>query len=112
MISCRLLTFFKINFFKKIFQEHYQSVKQFGSRSGPNCLQRSAADDKIALVNKELTHHHFLTGILDTVLVQKSLDGSLHSLKYYSLEFPNLWCKFLKKKNYVSFKTRMSKPVK
>ena len=31
---CRLLTFFKINLFKKFFQEHYQSVKQFGSRSG------------------------------------------------------------------------------
>ena len=30
-----LVIFFKINFFKKIFQEHYQSVKQFGSRSGP-----------------------------------------------------------------------------
>ena len=27
--------FFKINFFKTLFQEHYQSVKQFGSRSGP-----------------------------------------------------------------------------
>ena len=27
--NCRLLTFFKINFFKKFFQEHYQSVKQF-----------------------------------------------------------------------------------
>ena len=26
---------FKINFFKRIFQEHYQSVKRFGSRSGP-----------------------------------------------------------------------------
>ena len=26
---CRLLTFFKINFFKKFFQEHYKSVKQF-----------------------------------------------------------------------------------
>ena len=32
---CRLLTFFIINFFEKFFQEHYQSVKQFGSRSGP-----------------------------------------------------------------------------
>ena len=30
---CRLLTFFKINFFQKFFQEHYQNVKQFGSRS-------------------------------------------------------------------------------
>ena len=27
--------FFKINFFKNIFQENHQSVKQFGSRSGP-----------------------------------------------------------------------------
>ena len=26
--------FFKINFFKRFFQEHYQSVKRFGSRSG------------------------------------------------------------------------------
>ena len=25
--------FFKTNFFKKLFQEHYKSVKQFGSRS-------------------------------------------------------------------------------
>ena len=31
---CRLLTFFKINFLIKFFQEHYQSVNQFGSRSG------------------------------------------------------------------------------
>ena len=48
--------FFKINFFKKFFQEHYQSVKWFGTRSGPahysvgpdlepNCLQRLSADD-------------------------------------------------------------------
>ena len=29
---CRLLTFYKINFFKKFFQEHYQNVKQFVSR--------------------------------------------------------------------------------
>ena len=28
-----LLTFFKINFFKKFFQEHYQSVKRFGARA-------------------------------------------------------------------------------
>ena len=50
----RLLIFFKINFFVKLFQERYQSVKQFGSRSGPmfggpeldpNCLQRLLAED-------------------------------------------------------------------
>ena len=52
---CRQLTFLKISFLKKIFQDHYQSVKQFGSRSGPtfvrpdmgpNCLQRLSADNK------------------------------------------------------------------
>ena len=32
---CCLLAFFKLTFFKMIFQEHYQSVKQFGSRSVP-----------------------------------------------------------------------------
>ena len=46
---CHLLTYFKINFFSKyFFQEHYQSVKQFGSTVdqnvgpdlGPNFLQR------------------------------------------------------------------------
>ena len=34
MLFCHLMTFFKINIFKKFFHEHYQSVKQFGSRSG------------------------------------------------------------------------------
>ena len=32
---CHLWIFLKTNFFKKIFQEYHQSVKQFGSRSGP-----------------------------------------------------------------------------
>ena len=32
---CRLLTLFKINIFKKDFQEHLQSIKCFGPRSGP-----------------------------------------------------------------------------
>ena len=31
---CHLLTFLKINFFDKLFQEHNQSVKGLGSRSG------------------------------------------------------------------------------
>ena len=42
--------FFKINFFEKFFQEHYQGVKQFGHSVGPdmgsNCLQRLSTDDK------------------------------------------------------------------
>ena len=36
---CRLLLFFKSNFFEKLFQEYHQSVKQFGSRSGPTFCQ-------------------------------------------------------------------------
>ena len=36
---CHLLTFFKIYFFQKFYQEHYQRVKQFGSRSGLTLCQ-------------------------------------------------------------------------
>ena len=51
---CMLVIFFMLLpliFFQKFYQEHYQSVKRFGSRSGPadldpNCLQRFSADDK------------------------------------------------------------------
>ena len=43
---CHLLTFFKINFFKKFFQERFQSVKHFGSRSGPT-LCRSWSGSKL-----------------------------------------------------------------
>ena len=55
MLFYCLLTFFKIIFF---FQEHYQSVKQFGSRSGPTlwyyvgpdlgakCLKMISAEEK------------------------------------------------------------------
>ena len=62
---CCLLTFFKINLFKKFFQEHYQSVKQFKSdypdqdrlkvcsELDPNCLQRLSAD-----TSRMMTHQH------------------------------------------------------
>ena len=46
--------FFKINFFEKFFQEHYQSIKQnVGPDLDINCLQRLSAEDKSHL--KELT---------------------------------------------------------
>ena len=35
MLFCRLLIFFKINFFEKFFHEYHLNVKQIGSRSGP-----------------------------------------------------------------------------
>ena len=41
---CGLRIFFLINFFKNIFQEYHQIVKQFGSRSGPTfCLAWSGS---------------------------------------------------------------------
>ena len=49
LFACWVISFFfffvicgffsKINFFKKIFQEYHQSVKQFGFRSGPTFCQ-------------------------------------------------------------------------
>ena len=64
LLACFIVVcwfFFKINFLVKFFQEYHQSVKQFGSRSGPtlcrawsgsNCLRRLSAE--MALVGKEL----------------------------------------------------------
>ena len=41
MLFCRLLIFFKINFFEKFFQEYHLSVKHFvGPDLGQICLQR------------------------------------------------------------------------
>ena len=49
--SCSpLLTFFKIKFFKKLFQEHYQCVKQFGSKSGPTYCQSCSGSKLFAKV--------------------------------------------------------------
>ena len=50
--------FFNIHI-KKIFQEHYQSVKRFGSRTsitdlGPNCLQRLLAAKAKVDATKEI----------------------------------------------------------
>ena len=56
MIFCRLLTFFKIIFFKNSFRNTIRlsnsldpdQARHFvGLDLGPNCLQRSSADDNI-----------------------------------------------------------------
>ena len=56
--------FQNIFFFKKIFQEHYQNVKQFGSRAcydlDTNLLQWLAAD-KLSLAGRELSHFKTIT---------------------------------------------------
>ena len=47
--------FFQKNFLVAFFQEHFKSVKRFGSRSGPTlCLKSLSADDKSPLARKEL----------------------------------------------------------
>ena len=61
---CGLLTFFKLNFFNKIFSgtlpecqnslDPDQDIYSVGPDLGPNCLQRLSGDDKSSLVGKEL----------------------------------------------------------
>ena len=47
---CLLLTFIKINFFKKFFQEHFQSIKQFTSSDvGPHQLSGSKLFAKVII---------------------------------------------------------------
>ena len=58
-LFCRLLIL-KSTFLEKFFQEYHQSVKQFGSRSGPTCQARSGSKlfcksyKQTTLVGKEL----------------------------------------------------------
>ena len=43
IVDCWL--FSKLTYFKKFYQEHYQSVKQFGSISGPKFCQSESWKD-------------------------------------------------------------------
>ena len=47
--SCPLLTFFKIYFFEKFLQEHYQSVKQLGSRLGPEVRKLFSCSTQLSM---------------------------------------------------------------
>ena len=49
---CCLLTFFKNNFCKKLFQEHCQSVKGFGSRSGSKLFEKFISGQQRLLARK------------------------------------------------------------
>ena len=49
MIFCRVLNFFKINFFKKFFQEYNHSVKQFGSSSGLEVIKLFSCSTQLGL---------------------------------------------------------------
>ena len=67
--------FFEINFIKKLFQEHHQIVKWFGSVGpdlGPNCLQWLSADNKMApLAGKELrmSDNRVLNGFIQYLIL-------------------------------------------
>ena len=54
MFFCGQLIFFKINILENFFQNHYQSVKQFRTDLGPNCLHRLSADVFATRVSKVL----------------------------------------------------------
>ena len=45
---------FPLFFLKSTFQEYDQSVKQFGSRLSPNCLQRLSVDNFLSLAQKKI----------------------------------------------------------
>ena len=57
--------FFKINFFKKLFQKNYQNV---GPDLGPNCLQMLSADDRTPASKKELINSYFWEKVLSVTV--------------------------------------------
>ena len=58
MLFCRLLIFFQKHlFFEKLFQEYCQSIKQFGSRSGPTFCRLWS---KSKLFAKFISRRHWL----------------------------------------------------
>ena len=69
--------FFKINFFKKAFREHYQGVKRFGSRLGPtfcsvgpldqNCRQTTNLKERVKGTEQKQNRTDCLFDINQTV---------------------------------------------
>ena len=63
---CRLLTFFKMNFFQKFFQEHHhdQSVKQLWSRSALTfCLSWSGSKRFAKVISRRQGNGYHFTGV-------------------------------------------------
>ena len=73
---------FLINFFIKFFQEHYQSVRLFGSRSRltlcPNCLQRLSAYDKSPCQQEKRYMLFFSSWFFSKLLFQKKIQENNH----------------------------------
>ena len=65
--------FFKITLLEELFQEHYQSIKQFVSPDlGPNSLQRLSAYGKSALVNNKSKLYSMLSNINIGIIIEFS----------------------------------------
>ena len=86
--------FFKINLFKKLFQEHYQGVKQFGSRSGPTFCRSWSGFKLFAKVisaddtSEELMAVFFLEKwalALSLTCILSSIYSKAHGRKYETL---------------------------
>ena len=80
-----LLTFFEINFLKKFFQEHYQSVKLFGSRPDLTFCQswyrfKLFAKAKVAASKQNVKE----------AMIHEGLDGGGGLKIAYHLNFGNL----------------------
>ena len=69
MLFCRLLIFFKITFFKKLFQQYHQSVKQFGSRSGPTFCRTWTGTKLFA---KIISRRHYSTVVGKELMQQNA----------------------------------------
>ena len=94
MLICRLLISFKINFFKKFFQDYHQGVNRQGKHVvrtdlGPNCLQTLSADDtsrqsvNSSRLGSDLSFHNY------KVWVWWVNERWLHLLQIYSLHLPS-----------------------
>ena len=76
MVFCRLLIFFKVNFFEKFFQELYQlSVKQIGPRSDPTFCRACSGSNLFAKTGKFFHAFCHLLIFFQNQLFRKFISG-------------------------------------
>ena len=85
MLFCRLLTYFKIYFFKKIFKEHCHTVCP---DLVSNFLQRFSADDKKLVISKKDLMTKYIPAYLLKTLMPR-LENCNHAQLTLALNF--LW---------------------
>ena len=91
--SCRLLTFFKIDFFKEFFQEHYQYVN-VGPNLGPICYQQTT---KVTASKERLKYRiqpNYWTSSLQLIYtIWKGLSGRVLDSRPRGRGFEPHWCR-------------------